>query len=292
MGVRDVGLRTLTSRQEDLVAGWQLAAMEWNRAMIDHRVKAHGWRQVHRGVWTTQQAPLTRRQRLVAAVLTAPSTYLNGLSAVDCFGFHAWEGPYETVVRPGSGGPRRYRGLLVSRSSTLEGDVGTRDGLPIVRPERALVELARILKPWELRRAFREACRLRCTSANDVARALHGQRGTAALAVLCDRYATIPYHRCRSDAESTGVEVLHDAGVPLPLVNVRVAGREADFVWRHRRLIIEIDSREFHVLAVDDIDKQARWESAGYRVRRIWANDVYFRPERLVALANVHLTHP
>lgn len=286
--MRDVGLRTLAAGQEDLVAGWQLAPMGWNRAMIDHRVRAHGWRQVHRGVWTTQQAPLTRRQRLVAAVLTAPGTHLHALSAADCFGFHAWAGPYETVVRAGSGGPRRYRGLLVSRSTTLEGDLDTNDGLPVVRPERALVELAAILKRWELRRAFREACRLRCTSPNEIARTLRGQRGSAALAMLCDRYATIPYHRCRSDAEARGLEVLHDANVSLPLVNVRVAGREADFVWRQRRLIIEIDSREFHVLTADDADKQARWEAARYTVRRIWANDVYFRPERLVALANGH----
>ena len=45
-------------------------------------------------------------------------------------------------MRPGSGGKRRYPGLLVSRSSTLEGQVTRKDGLPVVVAERALVDLA------------------------------------------------------------------------------------------------------------------------------------------------------
>src|SRR3954463_10944502 len=103
--MRDVSLRRLAAGQEDLFAGWQLRDRRFNHAMIDHRVAHHGWREVHCGVWTAQQGPLTRRQRLIAAVLTAPFTYLNALSAGDLFGFHVWEGAYETVVRAGNGGP-------------------------------------------------------------------------------------------------------------------------------------------------------------------------------------------
>jgi hypothetical protein len=292
--MRDVSLRTLAAAQEDIFAGWQLRGREFNHAMIDHRVANHGWREVHCGVWTTQQGPLTRRQRLIAAVLTAPGTHLNALSAGDLFGFHEWEGSYETVVRAGSGGPRRYPALLVARSRTLPGNVTRHEGLPTVTPERALLELARELPDARMRRAFREACRLGCTSAEKIGLALPGQRGSTVLRPLCERYATVPYHRCRSDAESRGLEVLHDAGIPLPEVNVRVAGREADFVWRRWKLIIEIDSR-FHHFSIDDADKQARWEAAGYTVRRIWASSVYREPSMLVALAvspNVPGAHP
>src|SRR6476469_4493442 len=99
MGMRDVSLRKLAAAQDDLFAGWQLPKFGFSRAMIDHRVANHGWREIHCGVWTTQQGPLTRRQRLIAAVLTAPRTYLNALSTGDLFGFHSWDGGYETVVR-------------------------------------------------------------------------------------------------------------------------------------------------------------------------------------------------
>jgi hypothetical protein len=181
-----------------------------------------------------------------------------------------------------------FPGLLIARSQTLAGDVGWKDGLPIVRPERALIDLASCLGTGQLGRAYREACRLKCTTPERIGRALHGQRGTAVLVALCDRYATIPYHRCRSDAECRGLEVLHEAGIPLPQVNVRVAGREADYVWRQWKLIVEVHSNEFHPFEIDDADKRALWKRAGYRVEYIWANAIYHHPQSLLALVNVH----
>jgi len=272
----------LAARQDELFARWQLLGAGWSNATVQGRAHREAWRAIHPGVYTRVRGPLTRRQRLRAATLTAPSTYLHALSAADAYGFHEWSGPYETVVRAGSGGKRQYPGLLVARSGTLEGDVGAKAGLPIVRPERVVIEIAPLLREGQRGRAFREACRLGCTTAERIARALTGQRGTRSLAALCDRYAVIPYHRCRSDAESRGLEVLHDAEIPLPAVNVGVAGREADYVWRKRRLIVEVHSREFHPFAIDDLDKKARWEGAGYTVRYVWANDIYLRPQVLI----------
>jgi hypothetical protein len=285
----DAHLRKAIGSQDDVVAVWQLRAADWTRWMVEHRVRKLGWREIHDGVYATNQAPLTRRQLLRAATLTAPKTHLNALSSAHNFGFHVWEGEYETVVRPGSGGKRMFPGLLIARSQTLDGDVGWANGLPTVGPERALIDLAGCLGKGQLGRGFREACRLNCTSAEKIGRALHGQRGTAFLAALCDRYAKVPYHRCRSDAECRGLEVLVDAGIPVPDVNVRVAGREADYVWRRWRLIVEVHSKEFHPFEIDDADKKARWEAAGYTVLYIWANDIYHRPKRLPAMVTVHL---
>lgn len=272
----------LAAEQDELFARWQLLHDERDHDKLRRLARAEGWRSIHSGVYTRVQGPLTRRQLWRAATLTAPQTYLAGLSAAACFEFHEWDGPFETVVRPGSGGRRWYPGLLVARSCTLQGVVGDKGGLPIVSPERALVGLASRLGKGQLGRAFREACRLRCTTPERIGRALHGQRGTAVLVALCDRYATIPYHRCRSDAECRGLEVLHDAGVPLPEVNVGVNGREADYVWRRRKLIVEVHSKEFHPFEIDDLDKKVLWERAGYQVRYVWANDIYNRPERLL----------
>ena len=273
----------LAAQQDELFARWQLLNAGWAPNDVRTLARREAWRTVHSGVYIRSMGPLTRRQRLRAATLTAPETYLHGLSAAHAYAVHEWHGPHETVIRPGSGGRRRYPTLLVARSRTLDGDVGWCDGLPVVRPERALIEIAPVLRTAQLRRAFREACRLRHTTPEKIARALGGQRGTARLVALCDRYATIPYHRCRSDAECRGLEVLHDADVPLPRVNVGVAGREADYVWRARRLIVEVHSKEFHPFAIDDLEKKQRWERAGYAVRHVWANDIYVRPEVLVA---------
>lgn len=281
-------VQRFTRHQDDLVAAWQLAAAGWSRARILHH--AAGWRRVHDGVFAVNHAPLSQRQRWMAAVLTAPETYLWGASAGACLGFREWEGFVEVVVRPGSGGPRRFGSLLVCRSTQLAGNTTEHEGIPTVGAPLALVSLAPHLGSLQMGRAFREACRLRRTAADDVARVLAGQRGTRRLAHLCDRYATIPYHRCRSDAESRALEVLHDAGIPSPTVNVRVGrnGPEADLVWRDWRLIVEIDGHQFHRYPDEDARKERAWRAAGYTVRRVSSDDVYFRPEALVTTVNVH----
>ena len=285
----DVRLRTLLAEQADLVAWWQLRDAGWTRRMIEDRAWRHGWRSIHPGVYALTRAPLARRQRWIAATLSAPCTFLYAASAAACWGFRIWEGTFETVVRPGSGGRRRMGSLLVARSIMLEGATTTHDGIAITTAPRTLIDLAPHLPHRELGRAFREACRLKTTTADEISRALAGQRGTRVLVDLCDRYATIPYHGCRSDAECRALEVLHDAGVSPPLVNVRVGrgGPEADLVWRRWKLIVEIDGGQFHQFPDEDARKEAIWRRAGYIVRRIPSDDVYFRPERLVTLANV-----
>src|SRR4051812_19765504 len=107
----------------------------------------------------------------------------------------AWQ-----LVAVGSGGKLMLPGLLIARSRTLDGHVGTKEDIPIVSPERALVDIAAELTEWRLQRAFRESIRLGTTTAIGIARVLAGQRGTRVLADLSDRYAKIPYHRCNSDA--------------------------------------------------------------------------------------------
>lgn len=285
----DVHLRKLIGSQEDIVAAWQLVGAGWNGDRIIHWSRKEGWRRIHDGVWALGHAPLTQRQRWVAAVLTAPRTFLAAHSGAACHGYYDWNGPYETVVRPGSGGKRRFGSLLVARSTHLDGQTTHRDGIPVVTAPRALIDLAPQLRAARLGRAFREAIRLKTTTANEISRCLAGQRGTAVLRSLCDRYATIPYHRCRSDAECRALEVLYDAGVDPPQVNVRVAGIEADLVWRARRLIVEIDGGQFHQFSDEDARKEAAWKVVGYTVRRCPSDDVYFRPHLLLARVNGHL---
>ena len=81
------------------------------------------------------------------------------------------------------------------------------------------------------------------------------------------------------------LEVLREAGRPLPGLNVRIAGEEADLSWSQMRLIIEIDGGPFHLDVGEDARKQARWETAGWTVRRLPSDDVYDHPERLLLLA-------
>jgi hypothetical protein len=137
-------------------------------------------------------------------------------------------------------------------------------------------------------RALREARRLKLTTPYSLAVSLakhRTRRGTHRLAALSDRYAGIPYSRCRSNAEAKALEVLHDAGAPPPRVNEKQAGEEADLTYPDRKLIIEIDGPQFHQIAAEDARKQAIWERAGFTVRRVTSDDVYDHPELLIRAA-------
>jgi very-short-patch-repair endonuclease len=269
-----------------VVAVWQLRERGWTEAKIRHHVGHQGWRRVYPGVYALNSSPLTRRQLWFAAVLTRPGTFLSHGSAGACYGFHRFQRGFEVVVRAGSGGRRRHGRLLVLRSMTLDGDVTTYEGIPITTPERVLTDLSSGLDEKRLGRAFRESIRLKHTTARRVLRALerHPRRpGTPRLAALAERYSTIPYHRTRSDAEGRALEVLHDAGVEPPRVNMRIGGEEADLVWLERGLILEVDGPQFHQFPDQDARKTSIWRKAGFEVRRIVSTAAYEAPEELVA---------
>lgn len=174
------------------------------------------------------------------------------------------------------------------RSKLVEHERTSHEGIRITTGERTLIDLAPGLGASHLARAFREAIRLRATTAQRVLDSLEhrpGRRGVAHLHDLAVRYGGVPYERARSNAEARALEVLADAGLQPDLVNEAMAGIEADLIWPSRRLIIEIDGPQFHRFPDEDARKQRVWESAGFVVRRIPSDDVYNRPSRLVALA-------
>jgi very-short-patch-repair endonuclease len=66
-----------------------------------------------------------------------------------------------------------------------------------------------------------------------------------------------------------------DHGLPRPEVNTRIEGIEVDFVWRDRRLIVEVDGYAYHrspSAFERDREKDVILGVAGWRVMRFtWA---------------------
>ena len=280
----DSCLRKLAAGQAQVVAAWQLRAAGWSPRKVDHHAHSRGWLRIHRGVYALTHGEPTRFQLWWAATLTVPGTVLSHGSAAACFGLRRFHKPYEVVTRPGQGGRRRSGRLVVFRSKHLDGEVTRHLGIPITTAARVLVDIAPGLEAKQLGRCFREAIRLRTTTATEVLGCVERRGGRpVALGALARRYATLPYARTRSDAEGRALELLYDAGVELPRVNIRIAGEEADLVWLDRRLIVEIDGPQFHQFRDEDARKVERWRGAGYTVRRVPSDLVYDAPRRLLA---------
>lgn len=286
--MRDVRITRLAGTQFNRVSRAQLERLGLSAHAIEHRVAAGRLVIVEEGVFALP--PVLAHDewgRWMGATLTAPGTLLSHPSAAAAWGFWSSRGRLVTVTRPGSGGPRRLGGLFVFRSSDLDGDRATLRGIPLTSPTRTLLDLAPRLSERALARAVREAVRLELTTIPAIADCLNrhrGRRGSRRLLGVLARYTGLPIERARSGAEVRALEVLRAAGYAPPRLNARIAGEEADLSWP-TKVLIEIDGGPFHLDVGEDARKQARWERAGWTVRRIDADDVYERPERLLALA-------
>lgn len=273
--------------QIGLVAHWQLLVAGLTDDAIAHW--SRGLRRPFDGVYLTGCGPLTRDQRWWAATLTTPDSSLAGPSAA---AFHRLRddpvGPV-TIVRPGSGGPVPMDGLIVRRSQTVAGHISTAGGPRVTTVERTLVdEWGRLRSPRARERLVREALRIGATTSGRTLLAVgehRGVRGVARLRAYVRQFSHLPFERCRSDAECQGLVVLDEAGIDLPLVNVMVAGGEADFFWPGRGHIVEIDGPQYHRLTDRDRAKERAWRAAGLTVQRVASGAVYDAPWMLVNAA-------
>jgi len=264
----DLGLTSSTIQRR--VAGGRLAVLEEGVFAVPPVLEYDDW-----GRW-------------MAATLTDSGSVLSHRSAAAAWGFWTLRRNFETVTRPGNGGPRRHGGVLVHRSSTLPGECEELRGVPITSPPRTLLDLAPRVSRRTLARAVRDAIRLELATLHGIADCLgrhRWRRGGGRLGSVIARYSGLPLERARSGAEVRALEILRAAGRPLPDLNVKVAGVEADLTWPDVRLIIEIDGGPFHLDSGEDARKAAKWTRAGWRVLRLPSDDVYERPGRLLALA-------
>lgn len=289
----DVRVIELAARQHNRFSRAQLLALGITDEAIKHRIADGRWVAVHEAVYAIAPPGDDDRARWKAATLTERGTVLSHASAAAVWGWWDRSRTFEVVTRPGSGGPRSLDGVLVHRSERLSDDVTTRFGMPLTTVPRTLLDLAPHVSPTLLARCVREAMRLQTTSVPEVVDVLatrhRGRRGSRSLFLAVSRFSGLPVHRARSGAEIRALEVLRDAGRPMPQLNVKVAGEEADLVWRSLRMIIEIDGGPFHQDVGEDARKEGIWRVAGYTVRRVPAETPYERPEKLLKIApNVH----
>jgi hypothetical protein len=278
----------LAGRQFNRVSRAQLIELGLNDDAIARRVAAGRLQIVEHGVLAV--APALEHDdwgRLMGAVLTERNSLLNLRSAAAAWGFWDRMREFETIVRPGNGGPRRTGRVLVFRAAVPDGDRDEVRGIPVTAVPRTLLDLAAHVERPALARALREALRRRLTTLEAVferAAAARGRRGSRRLTLAVARYTGLPVDRARSYSELRAMELLRDQGSPAPLLNVRIAGEEADLSWARHRLIVEIDGGPFHLDAGEDARKEACWRAAGWTVRRLPSGHVHTHPERLIAL--------
>ena len=133
-------------------------------------------------------------------------------------------------------------------------------------PLRTLVDLADVLNPTQLTRTLNEAQVLRLVTAADLTTLLTRYPGRRTARLTPEQGAT------RSHLEDRFVRFLKRHRLPLPELNQRIAGHEVDAVYRQHKLVIELDSRQFHTTPSafeQDRDRDADLLNAGFSTLRI-----------------------
>lgn len=283
-------LAALASRQHGVVAREQLAELGFSRDAIWRRLSNGSLTALHRGVYAVGHRALTARGQWLAAVLACgPGAVLSHDSAAALLGFCRDRGGAIDVT-VAAAGRRARRGVRIHQVGELAAADRTSSArIPVTAVPRVLLDLAARHGHSEVARAFEEAQRQRLVSARAVANLVErrrGHRGVGVLAALVvEDLAAVTV--TRSELEARFLAVCREAGLPRPLVNVRIAGFEVDAVWLAERLVVELDGYAFHRTRMAferDRARDAALQLAGYRVVRITYRMLESDPSAVAAL--------
>lgn len=286
---RERRLASLAGRQHGVVGRWQLAELGFGDEAINLRLASARLLQVRRGAHAVGHRVLSRRGKWMAAVLAAgPGSFLSHASAAALWGL---AGDRPTVDVTAVGG-RQFRpgraGIRLHRCKFEPAEVTIRDGIPVSTVARTLLDLAERSEARPLRSAWEEASRLRLLRRREIEIVYErgfGRRARRRIKPLIDAGWQV-VDDTRSPLEDRFAAFCVANHLPPPETNVLVDGDEVDALWPDARLIVELDSWEFHGhRGAFETDRARDTDHllAGHRTIRVTHRRLDREPRRLAA---------
>jgi len=241
----DKAIAALARKQHGYVTRRQLLGLGLADDAIAYRVRIGRLIRVYAGVYAVGHIPLGQEARAHAAVLACgDGAVLSHASAAALWKYAKhWPRRFEVIAAC----DRRRNGIKVHRTKTLtRRDITGQLGVPVTSPARTVFDMATRFKTDAALTRFVNDARLRYT--------FH----VGSLAELLARHprhpATkrlMPLARARAGMTRSGLEDLfvdfaRRYGLPQPTINARRGRREPDILFPEERVIVEIDSWEFH----------------------------------------------
>jgi very-short-patch-repair endonuclease/predicted transcriptional regulator of viral defense system len=279
-GATDQTIATIADAQHGVVSRAQLSMLGFSGDEVDRRMKAGRLHAIHRGVYAVGHRALKAEGRWMAAVLAAGrGAVLSHTSAAAAWDLRRTSSGLIHVTVPGDPGRKRRRGLRIHRSRTLiADDVTVHTGIPVTTPTRTIIDLARTLEDRALDHIVDLADQRGLVDFDTLRKA-----NSASLQAVLSAYDSAP---TRSEMEKRFLKLCDDHGIPRPQTNSRVEGLEVDFVWRERRLVVEVDGYRYHRSPARfewDREKDVTLETKGWRVMRFTWRQITRRREWVAA---------
>jgi predicted transcriptional regulator of viral defense system len=266
----DTAIAELASKQHGNVTRRQLLALGLDDSAIAYRVKVGRLHRVYRGVYAVGRRPVSPDDWASAAVLACgPGAALSHGSAMTLWGYwKRWDQPFEVTVL----GDRRTKGVVVHRSSTLNRrDLTTHVGIRVTSPARTVFDVSPRLDDKALKRALNTALHSQWCSESQLAELLtrlaHLQQARRIAPLV-----GLPGTPTRSGWEDEFPEFCQDHGLPAPVMGAVVEGYVVDALFPEHRVIVELDSWEFHRDAIafqTDRERDAETLAKGFNTVRI-----------------------
>jgi hypothetical protein len=257
-----------------------LLDLELGQGAIEYRLRMGRLHRVYRGVYAVGRRPVSPHERASAAVLACgPGTALSHGSAMTLWGYwKRWDQSFEVTVP----GDRRTKGIVVHRSATLaRRDLTIHLGIRVTSPARTVFDISPRLDDKPLKRAVNNA--------------LHSEWcSESQLAELVNRLAHLPQAQriapliglegtpTRSGWEDEFPAFCNNHGLPKPVMGAAIQGFVVDALFPAEKMIVELDSWEFHKDAIafqTDRERDAETLAQGFATVRITYDRIHQAPQ-------------
>jgi very-short-patch-repair endonuclease len=263
----------LARAQNGAITIQQLHSTGLTRAEVRTRVRRGRLVRLGYGVYAVGDPELMPLVRPAAALLSLGSTsFLSHRSAATLW--ELAEADQSAIDVTVSGANLRSRpGIRLHRIKHLHpADISTHKNLRLTSPARTLIDFASQATSSELYDAFGDARAKRLLTDSGlkaaVDRAPGNHPGAAIVRLILREGGTYD----RSRAERILRRLCRKADLPEPLVNVKLHGFRADFLWPDHKLILEVDGYQTHGTRLafeSDRERDQVHIAAGYVVLRV-----------------------
>jgi Transcriptional regulator, AbiEi antitoxin len=276
-------LGELARRSHGVVTRQEILRNGVTPAELLQRVEIGALIRVHRGVFRVgHRAPSLEAHYMAAVRACGAGSLLAGRAAAHLFALLKDRPSLPEVLTRSQ---RQPKGVLTHRARRSDLDDATEwRGIPVTTIARTLVDLAALLPPPALARAFHEAAIRHRTTPDSVEAVLaRRQNWPGARALRGAIWGHEPVSL--SKLESSFIARVRGAGLPLPETNRCVDARYVDCRWPAHRLTAELDSYRYHHTRhawEQDRQREREARARGDEFRRYTWHDVDADPESML----------
>lgn len=271
---REQWIAELARKQHGVVSRNQLLAAGVSERSLDRWLSIGRLHHLHRESFALGHTRLGRWGHWSAAVLAyGEGALLSHLTAASLWGLAGARGPIDVTAPLGRQGVRRRRGIRLHRCRIHPEDRGEQNGIPVTSVARTLFDLAEAVDYPRFKQTCEEADRLKLLRLVALERVYERGRGRRALRPVRRFLGEVQAPtQTRSPLEERFADFRARHRLPPPATNVLVLGHEVDCLWPAARLVVELDSWEFHAhrgAFLLDRTRDSERLVAGYRTVRV-----------------------